>query len=328
MIEREGYVKLHRRLLEWEWFGDSSTMHVLLCLLLNANWKEGRWLGFVIPPGSVVTSREKIAAQTGLTEKQVRRALDNLEQGRVIERDRAGKGQLVTLVNWAKYQVSDETGADKGPATGPRKGQPLGRQRAGIEEGKEGKKGKKRTPEGVLADEPQLPIDVPVDQVAEAPPAPPADRVDHRDPDVQAVVDYLTEQLRAKGIAQSLDRDSITTKGGKRIDGNRASARHLLQRLAKDYPRHNPVESARRLIDVALASDFYAPKCTTVGYLYRKASEIIASTKRPNANGGTRQQQGLADKANGALQILLAGAVPAGDAGGSHPDPIAPEPGA
>lgn len=325
MIEREGYVKLHRRLLEWEWFGDSSTMHVLLCLLLNANWKEGRWLGHVIPPGSVVTSREKIAAQTGLTEKQVRRALDNLEQGRVIERDRAGKGQLVTLVNWAKYQVADEIRADKGPATGPRKGQPLGRQRAGIEEGKEGKKGKKRTPEGVLAGEPQLPLDVPEASRTDDPPAP---RVDHRDPDVQSVVDYLTSELRAKGIAQSLDRAWIKTRSGREIDANRADARHLLQRLAKDYPRHNPVESARRLIDVALASDFYAPKCTTVGYLYRKASEIIASTKRPNANGGTRQQQGLADKANGALQILLAGAVPAGELGGSDSDPVSAEPGA
>lgn len=326
MIEREGYVKLHRRLLEWEWFGDSSTMHVLLCLLLNANWKEGRWLGHVIPPGSVVTSREKIAAQTGLTEKQVRRALDNLEQGRVIERDRAGKGQLVTLVNWAKYQVADETGADKGPATGPRKGQPLGRQRAGIEEGKEGKKGKKkRTPEGVLAGEPQLPLDVPEASRTEDPPAPPADR---RDPDVQAVVEYLTSQLQAKGIAQSLDRTWIRTKGGREIDANRADARHLLQRLAKDYPRHDPVESARRLINLALSSDFYAPKCTTVGYLYRKMSEIIASSKRTTTNGSTRPQQGLADKANGALQILLAGAVPAGDPGGSDSDPIAAEPGA
>lgn len=133
----DGYIRLHRRLLEWEWFADSSTVHVFLCLLLSANWKEGRWLGHVIPPGSVVTSREKIAAATGLTEKQVRRALEILEQGRVIERGRAGKGQLVTLANWAKYQATEEFRADKGPESGPTKGQQLGRQRAGIEEGEE-----------------------------------------------------------------------------------------------------------------------------------------------------------------------------------------------
>ena len=61
-------------------------------------------MGQTIPAGGTVTSREKIAAHTGLSEKQVRLALDKLEKGRVIERDRAGKGQLVTLVNWAKYQ--------------------------------------------------------------------------------------------------------------------------------------------------------------------------------------------------------------------------------
>lgn len=133
----EGYIRLHRRLLEWEWFADSSTVHVFLWILLSANWREGRWLGHVIPPGSVVTSREKIASATGLSEKQVRRALEILEQGRVIDRGRAGKGQIVTLANWAKYQATEEFGAGKGPESGPAKGQQLGRQRAGIEEGEE-----------------------------------------------------------------------------------------------------------------------------------------------------------------------------------------------
>lgn len=249
------------------------------------------------------------------------KALRRLREGNMIETTKEVRGVLVTVCKYEHYQ--DPSNYEGNGVHARRKE----RQSTGVhtisEEGK--KKKKKRTPEGVLADEPQLPLDVPDASRTEDPPAP---RADHRDPDVQAVVDYLTSQLQAKGIAQSLDRAWIKTKGGRDIDANRADARHLLQRLAKDYPRHNPVESARRLIDVALASDFYAPKCTTVGYLYRKMSEIIASTKRPNANGGTRQQQGLADKANGALQILLAGAVPAGELGGSDSDPVSAEPGA
>ena len=142
----EGYVKLHRQLIDWEWFADSATVHVMTYLMITANWKEAKWMGVTIPPGATVTSREKIAAHTGLSEKQVRLALDKLEKGRVIERDRAGKGQLVTLVNWAKYQGDDdEQGrqrASNRAGRGPTKGQQLGRQRAGIEEGKEGEEGK------------------------------------------------------------------------------------------------------------------------------------------------------------------------------------------
>ena len=137
----EGYVKLHRQLLEWEWFADSATVHVLTYLMITANWKEAKWMGVTIPPGGTVTSREKIAAHTGLSEKQVRLALDKLEKGRVIERDRAGKGQLVTLVNWAKYQGEEqEQGRQRASHRadeGPTKGQPSGRKRAAIEEGQE-----------------------------------------------------------------------------------------------------------------------------------------------------------------------------------------------
>lgn len=248
------------------------------------------------------------------------KALRRLREGNMIETTKEVRGVLVTVCKYEHYQ--DPSNYEGNGSKQRRKEH----RSTGVHTiSEEGKKKKKRTPEGVLADEPQLPLDVPDASRTEDPPAP---RADHRDPDVQAVVDYLTSQLQAKGIAQSLDRTWIRTKGGRDIDANRADARHLLQRLAKDYPRHDPVESARRLINLALSSDFYAPKCTTVGYLYRKMSEIIASSKRTKTNGPRQPQQGLADKANGALQILLAGAVPAGDAGGGHPDPIAAEPGA
>lgn len=248
------------------------------------------------------------------------KALRRLREGNMIETTKEVRGVLVTVCKYEHYQ--DPSNYEGNGAHARRKEH---RSTGVFTISEEGKKKKKRTPEGVLADEPQLPLDVPDASRTEDPPAP---RADHRDPDVQAIVDYLTSQLQAKGIAQSLDRTWIRTKGGRDIDANRADARHLLQRLAKDYPRHDPVESARRLINLALSSDFYAPKCTTVGYLYRKMSEIIASSKRTTTNGSTRPQQGLADKANGALQILLAGAVPAGDPGGSDSDPIAAEPGA
>ena len=132
----EGYIHLHRRLLDWEWFTDSAMVHVWVYLLLRVNWTTRRWQGIDIHPGQVVTSRDRIAEACGLTEKQVRRVLDELEKGRMIERKRAGFGQLVTLVNWAEYQDGPiEEGrqrADERAGKGPDEG----RQRAGNEEGK------------------------------------------------------------------------------------------------------------------------------------------------------------------------------------------------
>lgn len=147
-------MKLDRALLDWEWFGDSNTVHVLIYLLLEVNWQPGKWQGIDIEPGSKVTSRAKIAGATGLSEKQVRLALERLEKSNVITRSGAGLGQLVTLVNWAKYQLNGEgegrTRAGEKAGAGPDKGTPEGREKATIKEEKKLRReeGKKLSPIG------------------------------------------------------------------------------------------------------------------------------------------------------------------------------------
>ena len=36
----EGWVKLHRKFLEWEWYDKSETVHLFLHCLLKANHKD------------------------------------------------------------------------------------------------------------------------------------------------------------------------------------------------------------------------------------------------------------------------------------------------
>jgi hypothetical protein len=156
----EGYVRLHRRLLEWEWFGDSTTVHVLMFILLRANWQKKVWQGHVIEPGQLITSRLSIADSCGLTEKQVRGALDKLKGAGVITTDRAGLGQRISLQNWAEYQAtgSEEgrtragVGAEQGPLSGPDEG----RSRAVNEEGKNQKKGRRKEEKNSLTVEERL----------------------------------------------------------------------------------------------------------------------------------------------------------------------------
>lgn len=138
-----GYVKLHRSMLEWGWYTDIPTRVLFDHLLLVVNWKPGVFLGQRVEPGSVVTSHGKLAEGSGLTEKQVRRALSNLESTGEITIGRAGRGQLVTLTGWAFYQSDDETGAASGQLQGRDRAE-TGQLQGNYQRREESKKGRNR----------------------------------------------------------------------------------------------------------------------------------------------------------------------------------------
>jgi hypothetical protein len=263
------FVKVDRALLEWEWFSDSNTMHVLLYLSLTANWKQGRWRGIEVGPGSTVTSRAKIAEAIKLTEKQVRLALDRLEQGRMIVREKAGKGQLITLASThillgdtePEGRIRAGNKAGKRPDEGRMRaglGPDEGRMRATIEEEKEEEEGKERK-EG---EEETTTV------------------VSRKAPDERITVLF----------------DHLKSTNGGLLDGsvqrNRQACHTMIQRMAKEYPERDPVEVVRQLIDIAKLDDFHGPNLTSFDYLVRHGSKIINSfkAKRNGAAGQTREQ--------------------------------------
>ena len=274
----EGYVKLHRQLLEFEWFADSATIHVLTYLMITVNWKDGDWLGHTIPAGSTVTSREKIAANTGLTEKQVRRALDNLDKSRVIVRDKAGRGQLVTLVNWAKYQGDDkEQGRERASnraGKGPGKGQQQGRERAAIEEGKEGKKERREEELPLTGITPAKPVNGYGDQA------------------INELMAYLKNANG--GMTDGSDQE------------NRRFCQHLINKARKTKPDSDPVEGIKVFIDRATKLEWHGPRCTNFPYLYRHMTELVNLIKNPQQSR-TNGSESIADKTAGVLEILRAG---------------------
>lgn len=99
-----GWIKLHRKLLDWEWWGDGNTTRLWIYILLKANHKEKIWKGIKIEPGTFVTSFAKMAEETGLSLQQTRTAISNMEKSMNITRKATNKYQLVTVCNWAFYQ--------------------------------------------------------------------------------------------------------------------------------------------------------------------------------------------------------------------------------
>lgn len=130
----DGWIKLHRSLLEWEWFTDSNTLHVFIYLLLKANIKPLKYKGFVVPVGSLVVTVSEIGDVLGLSYKAVRTALEHLKVGEQITTQATNKFTIVTICKYVDYQVEEKVkGRTKGEQN-ENKGRTKGEQRASIEE--------------------------------------------------------------------------------------------------------------------------------------------------------------------------------------------------
>lgn len=138
-----GFIKIHRSILDWEWWDDKNTFRLFMTILLLANWKDKRWHGKVIPRGSLWTSLESLSKASGLTLKQTRVSLNKLiETGEVASKG-ANDGRLVTVVNYDVYQSDDFERANERANNWADEGQAKGKRRATTEEYKEYKKYKK-----------------------------------------------------------------------------------------------------------------------------------------------------------------------------------------
>ncbi len=105
MNNQQGWIKLHRQILEWEWYSDNNCFRLFLHLLLKANHKEKRFKGIELKVGSIVTSRDLLARETGLSSQQIRTALTKLISTNEITSVTSSQGTIIQIVSYEKYQV-------------------------------------------------------------------------------------------------------------------------------------------------------------------------------------------------------------------------------
>jgi len=101
-----GWIKLHRKITDWEWFEDKNTFIVFITLLLMANHKEKKYKGIVVKVGTIVTGRDILARQTKLTVQQIRTALSKLKLTNEITIETSPQGTVIEIVNYKKYQLT------------------------------------------------------------------------------------------------------------------------------------------------------------------------------------------------------------------------------
>ena len=103
-----GWIKIHRKLMEWEWYGEPNMVTMWIHLLLSANHKPKQWHGKIIERGQLVTSLESLANSCGLSFQQTRTCLDRLVNGNQIIKESTNKYTLITICKYEDYQGIEE----------------------------------------------------------------------------------------------------------------------------------------------------------------------------------------------------------------------------
>lgn len=100
----EGYIQLHRKMLEWEWYDDINTTRLFIHLLIKANWKDKQWKWKDIPRWSFITSLDKLSFETKLTVQQIRTAFKKLKSTGEVTNEWHTTYTLVKLNKYNDYQ--------------------------------------------------------------------------------------------------------------------------------------------------------------------------------------------------------------------------------
>jgi len=102
-----GWIKLHRGLLDWEWYDDHNVTRLFLHCIIRANHAPKKWRGVQIERGQFYTSLETLSLETGLSQRQIRTCLDKLKTTGEVASLGMARGRMVTVKNYHDYQLDD-----------------------------------------------------------------------------------------------------------------------------------------------------------------------------------------------------------------------------
>lgn len=105
-MAKKGHIKLHRKILDWEWFKHPNTVVVWLAVLMLAEWRKTADL----KQGQLVTTQGELAEITGLSRQQIRTALAHLTSTKELTIQptmvSTKPASLITVENWRFYQMN------------------------------------------------------------------------------------------------------------------------------------------------------------------------------------------------------------------------------
>ena len=115
----ETLIKIAKTLVEWLWFDDGRLLKTFLYLLAGASTEDYQWNGHTITKGQLVTSYKELEKRLGMSTKQVRKAIDEIEEKGFIKKSKISKNLLIAIsdIN-RKNDVIPTEGHDEGTIKG------------------------------------------------------------------------------------------------------------------------------------------------------------------------------------------------------------------
>jgi len=132
-----GWIKLHRKMLEWEWFHDIPAYRLFTYLLLAANYEDQKWRGRTIGRGQVLTTMARLASATGLSAQQLRTAITKLKSTNEITSKSTNNFTIITICEYGTYQ--SEEGRSNKPINKPSNNPSTNEQQTNIKKEKKEK---------------------------------------------------------------------------------------------------------------------------------------------------------------------------------------------
>lgn len=122
------FIKLYRKIDDWEWYKDIPTKVLFFHLLIKVNFTEKKWQGRDIKKWEIITSLDRLSHETGLTVMQVRTALNKLKSTHEITSQSTSTFTHIQLTKWEQYQgnitsqITNEQQTDNKPITTTKEG--------------------------------------------------------------------------------------------------------------------------------------------------------------------------------------------------------------
>ena len=103
-----GWIKIHRSILNWEWYTDVNVRLTFIHFLMKANYEDKKWKGIHIPRGSFISSIGHLSAEIGISVRQLRTAIKKLKATNEITSQSSASNTMITVVSYDQYQQLDK----------------------------------------------------------------------------------------------------------------------------------------------------------------------------------------------------------------------------
>jgi len=122
MSEPQGWVKVHRKILENPLFKNPKLFTLWMYLLLRANHSDAKTMignkVIELKRGQFLTGRKKLSEALDIPESTLERLLEVLESEQQIGQQKLTKYRLISITNYELYQSSEQQTDNKRTASG------------------------------------------------------------------------------------------------------------------------------------------------------------------------------------------------------------------